>query len=59
VQLYESHLVQTLEQITRTPFQFCDLIIKKNYENIDDYKFEDFEIVNYTNNSTIKAEMVA
>jgi thymidylate synthase len=59
VHLYDSHITQALEQISRQPFQFCNLMIKNTYNKIDDYKYEDFEIINYNSHSTIKANMVA
>ena len=31
--------------------------VKNKYENIDDYKIEDFELVNYNPQETIKMEM--
>jgi len=59
IHLYESHLEQALEQIERIPYNFCKLNIKNNYTNIENYQFEDFEIINYQSYATIKAKMIA
>ena len=59
VHLYESHVEQALEQIKRIPFDFCKLNIKNSYSEIDQYQFNDFEILDYQSHQGIKAEMVA
>ena len=38
---------------------FPTLKIKNKYDNIDDYKFEDFEIENYKHLEPIKMDMIA
>jgi thymidylate synthase len=45
--LYENHLEQARLQITRTPLPLPQLVIHRKPPSIFDYKFEDFEIVNY------------
>ncbi len=45
--LYSNHLEQVNTQLTRTPFALPTLNIKRKPDSIFDYKFEDFEIVNY------------
>lgn len=55
VHLYTNHLEQTKLQLTREPHPLPQLIIKRKPESIFDYKFEDFEIVNYQAHPSIKA----
>ena len=58
IHLYEQHKEQALEQIRRRPLKFCNLSIKNNYDNIEDYKYEDFILENYISYPIIKADMV-
>ena len=44
--LYTNHLEQAEEQLSRKPLDPPQIIVKGK-ESIDDYEFEDFEIVNY------------
>jgi thymidylate synthase len=55
VHLYSNHLEQAKLQLTRKPYDLPQLIIKRKPETIFDYKFEDFEIVNYQAHPSIKA----
>jgi thymidylate synthase len=55
VHLYSNHLEQVNLQLTREPFPLPSLHIKRKPETIFDYKFEDFEIVNYQSHPSIKA----
>jgi thymidylate synthase len=55
VHLYTNHLEQTKLQLTREPYPLPQLIIKRKPDSIFDYKFEDFEIVNYQAHPSIKA----
>jgi thymidylate synthase len=57
---YLSHLDQMKEQITREPYEFPKLAIKKNIKNIEDMEklsHEDFEFMNYKHHPAIKAPM--
>jgi thymidylate synthase len=56
--IYENHIEQVKIQLERKPYNFPKLVIKNKYDNINDYKYEDFEIVDYTYHSTIKANMI-
>lgn len=53
--LYNNHIEQARLQLTRTPYALPQLQIKRIAESIDDYHFEDFEIVNYQSHPVIKA----
>lgn len=45
--IYVNHLDQVHEQLSRTPKNPPRLIIKNHHDRIEDYVFEDFEIVDY------------
>lgn len=53
--LYSNHLEQTDEQLGREPLPLPRLAIKRRPQSIFDYKFEDFEILNYESHPHIKA----
>ena len=57
--IYENAIDACKLQITREPFEFPTVSIKKVKENINDYQVEDFEIHNYKSHGAIKVEMVA
>jgi thymidylate synthase len=56
--LYENHLDVAKEQLQRKPLQFPKLKIADNIKSIDDFKFEDFELVGYESHPRIKAPLV-
>ena len=53
--LYLNHLEQANEQLAREPLPLPRLAIKRRPKSIFDYKFEDFEILNYESHPHIKA----
>lgn len=53
--IYLNHLNQIKLQLTRTPKKLPKLIIKEKHENIWDYVFEDFELIDYEYDPIIKA----
>jgi len=53
--LYVNHLEQTNEQLERETLPLPTLAIKRRPKSIFDYKFEDFEILNYEAHPHIKA----
>lgn len=53
--LYSNHIEQANEQLSRAPHALPQLVINRKPESIFDYRFEDFEIVNYTSHPHIKA----
>lgn len=55
VHLYLNHLEQTRLQLEREPYHLPKLEIKRKPTSIFDYKFEDFEIVNYQSHPGISA----
>ncbi len=55
VHLYNNHLEQARLQLTRTPKQLPTMKINPNVTSIFDFKYEDFELVNYNPEPHIKA----
>ena len=53
--LYSNHLEQAREQLTREPLALPRLIIKRDVRSIDDFRFEDFDIVGYQSHPHIAA----
>jgi thymidylate synthase len=57
VHLYSNHFNQIKEQLSREPFPFPTLKLNPEIKNLDDFKFEDFELQNYQSHPAIKAEI--
>jgi len=55
--LYLNHLEQADEQLSRDPLPLPRLAIKRRPESIFDYRFEDFEILNYESHPHIAAKV--
>ncbi|MCE7862383.1 MAG: thymidylate synthase [Bacteroidetes bacterium CHB5] len=55
VHLYSNHLEQAQLQLSRQPFPLPQLNIRRKPDTLFDYKFEDFEILNYQAHPSIKA----
>ena len=55
--IYDDHLEVLEEQIKRVPYDLPNIKVLNKYENINDYKIEDFEINNYKSHETIKMVM--
>ncbi|MCL4315941.1 MAG: thymidylate synthase [Gammaproteobacteria bacterium] len=53
--IYLNHLEQVDLQFTRTPYPLPSLHIKRKPASIGDYRFDDFEIMNYQCHPAIKA----
>ncbi|MBL8893634.1 MAG: thymidylate synthase [Rhizobiales bacterium] len=53
--LYANHIEQAKAQIGREPLSLPRLIIKRDVKDIDSFKFDDFEIVNYQSHPHIAA----
>jgi thymidylate synthase len=52
--IYDNHVEQVREQLSREPYPFPQLVLKKA-DSIFDYKIEDVEFENYQHHPTIKA----
>ncbi|EDV57554.1 thymidylate synthase [Drosophila erecta] len=55
--VYLNHVEPLKEQLKRTPRPFPKLNIKRQVQDIDDFRFEDFEIVDYNPYPKIKMDM--
>src|SRR5262245_3825566 len=55
--LYSDHLELAREQLTRELLPLPRLLIKRDVQTIDDFRFEDFEFVNYQAHPHIKAKV--
>jgi thymidylate synthase len=53
--LYLNHLEQADLQLTRAPYPLPQLRFKRRPPSLFDYRFEDFEILNYQSHAAIKA----
>lgn len=57
VHLYSNHLEQARLQLTRKPFPLPQMRINPAVQSIFDFRFEDFELINYSAHPHIKAEV--
>jgi thymidylate synthase len=57
--VYQQHYEAVKELLSRHPKQLPKLNIKIRRDKIEDYVFDDFELINYNPNPAIKMEMVA
>ena len=55
--IYHNHFEQVKEQLTRTPYPLPQMKINPSVKNIDDFRFEDFELINYQCHPAIKDEV--
>ena len=55
VHLYNNHIEQAREQLSRTPHTLPQLTIQRQVDSIFDFEFEDFGLVNYNPQPHIKA----
>lgn len=57
VHIYNNHVDALKEQITRTPYASPTLILNSDVKEIDDFKYDDFQIVGYQHHPAIKMEV--
>ena len=55
VHIYEDHVEQVTEQLSRDPYPYPTLRLIRKPETIFDYELEDFAVENYQHHPTIKA----
>ena len=55
VHLYKNHFEQAQLQLSRTPFALPQMKLNPEVKNIFDFKFGDFELMNYQSHPSIKA----
>lgn len=55
--IYHNHFEQVKEQLSHTPYPLPQMKINPAVKDINDFKYEDFELVNYKSYDTIKAKV--
>ncbi|WP_308292493.1 thymidylate synthase [Paenarthrobacter sp. UW852] len=55
VHIYDNHVEQVAEQLSREPYEYPQLKILRKPDSIFDYTLDDFEVVDYRHHPTIKA----
>ncbi|NMB18673.1 MAG: thymidylate synthase [Erysipelothrix sp.] len=55
--IYKDHFDVVKTQLSRDPYPLPKLIIHGNQKEIEDFKFEDFEIVDYQHHPALKAKV--
>lgn len=55
--IYHNHFEQVKVQLTRTPYPLPQMKINPSVKNIDDFRFEDFELLNYQCHPALKGEV--
>jgi thymidylate synthase len=55
--IYENHVEQVKEQLTRKPFPLPVLKLNQAIEDVTEFKMEDIELEGYTSHEAIKAPM--
>lgn len=55
--IYGNHYSQVKEQLKRKPRPFPTMKINSNIKNLDDFKYEDFELKNYNPHPPIKGDI--
>jgi dihydrofolate reductase/thymidylate synthase len=57
IHVYNNHIEPLREQITREPYEFPTLRLKRRITDITEWTFDDFEVQNYKCHPPIKMEM--
>lgn len=55
VHIYDNHLDQVTEQLSRSPFPYPKLRLRRKPASIFDYELDDFEVLDYQHHPGIKA----
>lgn len=55
--VYVNHISQLKEQMKREPYELPELRLNKNIKNIFDFRYDDFEIINYKAHPSIKMQV--
>jgi len=55
IHIYLNHIEQCKQQLMRKPYPSPKLLLNENINNIDEFKYNDFEIIGYESHPTIKA----
>jgi len=57
VHIYNNHMDQVKEQLSREPRALPHLVLNKNIKNIFDFRYDDFQLVGYNPHPAIKGEV--
>lgn len=55
--IYHNHFDQVREQLSHTPYELPQMRINPEVNDINDFKYEDFELVNYKSYEAIKGQV--
>ncbi len=55
--IYLNHIDQVKLQLTRDPFPLPRMILNPEIKNIDDFKYQDFQLIDYTSHPHIKGDI--
>lgn len=55
--IYHNHFDQVREQLSHTPYELPKMRINPEVKDINDFKYEDFELVNYKSYDAIKGQV--
>jgi len=55
--LYSNHVEQVNEQLSRTPYALPEMHLNPHVTNLFDFKYEDFELIDYQCHPAIKAQV--
>lgn len=55
--IYKSHFKQVCQNLVRKPYPYPILKVKEKKKDINDFTFQDFELIGYKSHGSIKAEM--
>lgn len=55
--IYSNHMEQVKLQLSREPKELPQMLINPEVKNIFDFKFEDFQLINYAPHAAIRAEV--
>lgn len=57
IHIYENHIEQVKEQLKRKPRPFPKMILNPKIKKLDEFKFEDFTLIDYNPHPPIKGEV--
>ena len=57
VHIYNNHLEQVKLQLSREPRELPIMFLNEAVKNIDDFKYDDFQLVDYFPHPAIKADV--
>ena len=55
--IYLDHIDLIKEQITREPMKLCKLRLNPNIQNIEDFTYQDMELMDYVSHPAIKGKV--